>query len=65
MWPLAVGAAAGIAAAQGQPLDPGLLALLQSLAPSAQDVGIMVLDGNTGSLTPLASASIENVPGLG
>jgi iron complex outermembrane receptor protein len=65
MWPLAVGAAAGIAAAQGQPLDPGLLALLQSLAPSAQDVGIMVLDGNTGSLTPLGSASIENVPGLG
>lgn len=65
MWPLAVGAAAGIAEAGGQPLDPELLALLQSLTPGAGDLGISVLDPNSGLVSPLASAGIGNVPGLG
>jgi outer membrane receptor for ferrienterochelin and colicins len=64
LWPLAVGAAAGIAASQGQPMDPGLLALLGSLSPGANEVGIQVLDPATESLLPLASAGIDNVPGI-
>jgi iron complex outermembrane receptor protein len=65
MWPLAVGAAASIGQAQGQPFDPALLALLQSLAPGANDLGISVLDPNTGQMAPLANTTIGNVPGLG
>jgi outer membrane receptor protein involved in Fe transport len=42
-----------------------LLALLQSLSPTAADLGISVLDPNTGIPVPLASADIDNVPGLG
>jgi outer membrane receptor protein involved in Fe transport len=64
MWPLAIGAAAGIAAAGGAPMDPGLLAFLQSLTPTAADLGIKVLDGNTGDLATLAPGVVQDVPGI-
>ncbi|MFC1791116.1 TonB-dependent receptor domain-containing protein [Gemmatimonadota bacterium] len=62
MWPLAVGAAANIAAARGTPFPADLLALLGSLQPTATDVGITVLDPITGGMSPLESTTIRGVP---
>lgn len=65
MWPLAVGAAAQIAAQRGTPLPASLVQLLGSLTPTGSDVGIMVLDpNNTSNVTPLSSTTIPAVPGI-
>jgi iron complex outermembrane receptor protein len=65
MWPLAVGAAAQIAAARGTPLPASLVQLLGSLQPTGSDIGVMVLDpNNTSNITPLSSTTIPGVPGI-
>ena len=65
MWPLAIGAAAQIAAARGTPLPASIVQLLSSLTPTGSDIGIMVLNPNDPEHpTPLASTTIPGVPGI-
>ncbi len=64
MWPLAVGAAANIAAAKGTPLPASVVQLLGSLHPTGSNVGISVLDPVTLAVTPLESTSIRDVPAI-
>jgi outer membrane receptor for ferrienterochelin and colicins len=59
LWQLGV----GVLAAQGA-IDPATAGLLGSLTPTASDIGINVLDTNTGKVLPLALASIPDVPVL-
>jgi iron complex outermembrane receptor protein len=55
--------ALGVLNAQGA-LTPELAALLGSLNPTANDLGVMVLNASTGDLTPLSSTRIADVPGI-
>ncbi|MEM7415500.1 MAG: TonB-dependent receptor [Gemmatimonadota bacterium] len=57
LWPLAVGAIA----ASGQ-LDPAYVAILQGLAPTGSDVGIVALDPVTQDVLPITPGLISDVP---
>ena len=61
LWQLGV----GVLAAQGAfASDPALGTLLQSLTPTAADIGINTLDAGTGSITPLAPGVVPDVGAL-
>lgn len=64
LWPLAVGAAAQIAAAQGTPLPASIVQLLASLQPSAAAIPLSILDPNTQKVSPLSATTIPSVPGI-
>lgn len=59
LWPLAV----GILQAQGA-IDAQQAALLGSLSPTANDIGLLLLDPVTSTLTPAAAARLPDVPPL-
>jgi outer membrane receptor for ferrienterochelin and colicins len=59
MFPMAV----GVLYAQGH-LTPELAALLGSLSPTSEDIGVMVFNTTTGEVTPLSSTTIPGVPGI-
>lgn len=61
-WPLAVGAAAAVAARQGTPLPPSIVQLLNSLQPTPAQVGLNVYDPVTLKTTPVAQAEVRPVP---
>jgi len=56
LWPMAV----GVLAAQGA-IDAQTAGLLGSLTPSNADIALMLLDTNTGALSPAAGASLPAV----
>ena len=59
LWPLAV----GVLQAQGA-IDAQTAALLNSLSPTANDIGLMLLDTNTQNLSPASSTLVPDVPPL-
>jgi len=59
LWQLAV----GVLEAQGA-IDRGTAATLAGFEPDNDDIGRLILDPGTETLTPLASAPIPDVPGI-
>ena len=64
MWPAAVGAMAAGAGAAGSPLPANLIALLMGLTPAPGDLGVEVWNPVSGQVQPLASATVDDVPGV-
>ena len=64
LWPLAVGAAAKIAASRGTPLPTSIVQLLNSLKPTSANVGLNIYDTNTKQVTSLSNTTIPGVPGI-
>ena len=64
LWPLAVGAAAKIAASRGTPLPTSIVQLLSSLKPTSANIGLSILDTNTQKVTSLSETTIPDVPGI-
>ena len=59
LWPLAI----GVLQAQGA-IDAQTAALLNTLSPTSEDVGLMLLNTVTGALTPASSTTLPDVPPL-
>ncbi len=59
LWPLAI----GVLQAQGA-IDAQTAALLGSLSPTAEDVGLLLFDTSTRQMTPAASAVLPDVSPL-
>ena len=59
LWPMAV----GLLQAQGA-IDSQQAALLSTLSPTSEDVGLLLLNTATEQFTPAAAASLRDVPAL-
>ena len=59
LWPLAI----GVLQAQGA-IDAQQAALLGSLSPTAEDVGLLLFDTSTQQMTPASGAVLPDVPPL-